>query len=203
MHIPHTHKHTLVLKSFVPSKINIWNITHNGKFKTILFFVTIYISSCIDTQASSQLQNIFFNANINVLRDWKIESLPYNYNTSNLYMYINGGADLFLTYGFISLTGTTYNHQLNKTETITVDIYDMGSRLNACGIFEKKKSKSLFSVSVGAESCAGNDYIIFYKDRFYVEIQAICKPGSLKTILAHFSLYVAEQLPVNNAPQTK
>jgi hypothetical protein len=59
------------------------------------------------------------------------------YDADNLWEYINGAAELFVSYGVRSCRTT----DLSSGElTVTVDLYDMGTRLNAYGVFEREAS---------------------------------------------------------------
>jgi hypothetical protein len=102
---------------------------------------------------------------------WRISGEPYSYNPQNLYSYIDGAADLFIAYGFIKLQGAEYVDTADTKESLTADIYDMGSKLSAFGMFNSKKDPASPSLNIGAGSFGNEQYVIFYKSRFYVEVQ--------------------------------
>ena len=58
------------------------------------------------------------------------------YTKENLYEYINGHADFFITSGFIRLTAGEYTKTGSPPEQsdAVVDIYDMGKNIHAFGI---------------------------------------------------------------------
>lgn len=104
----------------------------------------------------------------------------HSYIPDNLYNYINGAADLFLSYGFVELAGGTYRYGTDKQGTGVVDIYDMGKKLNAFGVFQSKRDPESTALNIGAGASGSEKYAFFYKDRFYVEVQAYV-PGEKGT----------------------
>jgi hypothetical protein len=106
---------------------------------------------------------------------------PYRYNPQNLYKYINGEADSFVAYGLVSLVGANYCSGSDSSDSITVDIYDMGEKLNAFGVFQSRRGRESSSLKIGAASFGTNGYLVFYKDRYYVEILSFVKDEQWKT----------------------
>ncbi len=96
---------------------------------------------------------------------WQLDGRVETYDSTTLYEKINGGAELYLSYGFQKL----YYLTIAKGEhSITVELYDQGLFQNALGIFagqkrpqhEVKRSGSLhyYSTPVGAIGRHGEFY---------------------------------------------
>ena len=130
---------------------------------------------------------------------WQL-SENHHYLPENLYNYINGAADLFVSYGFIKLVGAEYVSGPGKQENLVVDIYDMGSKLNAFGIFQSKRDPASKSLKIGAGAFGGKRYVFFYKDRFYVEIQSYLPNGKDGDIAVMMAQKVAGEIPGNCIP---
>ncbi|MCK4890483.1 MAG: hypothetical protein KAS97_11180, partial [Candidatus Aminicenantes bacterium] len=64
---------------------------------------------------------------------WKKSSTEGYYTPENLFEYINGNAELFISYGFRDLI--TFTYKKDESTEITVDIFDMGNPANAYGVF--------------------------------------------------------------------
>ncbi|MBW2259833.1 MAG: hypothetical protein JRF18_05210 [Deltaproteobacteria bacterium] len=111
---------------------------------------------------------------------WQMTDKPYHYNPEDLYKYINGEAESFLAYGFVSLKGVNYSTESESKDTITVDIYNMGEKLNAFGMFQSKRGSESSSSKIGAASYGTNGYLAFYKGRRYVEILSFVKSEQWK-----------------------
>lgn len=111
---------------------------------------------------------------------WQMTEKPYRYSPEDLYKYINGQAESFLAYGFVSLKGVNYSPKSGGEDTITVDIYDMGQELNAFGMFQSKRGSDSISSNIGTASYGAKGYLAFYKGRHYVEILSFVKDEQWK-----------------------
>ena len=89
--------------------------------------------------------------------------------TTDLYKYINGAAGAFHAYEFEVLLQRDYT--AGDIE-ITVEIYDMGTPLNAFGIYSAEASPRATFLQIGAEANGGKDVLNFLQDRYYVKFSA-------------------------------
>jgi len=87
-----------------------------------------------------------------------------------LYEQINGGADAFLAYGFQVL----HWGELSRGElVVSVGIYDMGTALDAFGIYRTENPAADGALDIGAEALLSPPYqCVLLKDRFYVKVDA-------------------------------
>jgi hypothetical protein len=119
------------------------------------------------------------NANVfaSVQEQFPIDSLPehfrsyqatdkLNYTGKELYDYINGGAELYLSYGLVCMTGCKYNG--DNLPQITVEIYEMTEPKNAYGVFTQSRDKEERDYGQGSQSFP--DFILFWKDRYFVVV---------------------------------
>jgi hypothetical protein len=95
----------------------------------------------------------------------------YRYGRDNLWEYINGAAELFLTYRFRELIVADFE---KGEEAITVSVYDMSRPIDAFGVFESEKPSAAEELKdIGAAAVLQAPYQgLFLKDRFYVKIEA-------------------------------
>lgn len=131
---------------------------------------------------------------------WQMADRLYRYGTQNLYKYINGEADFFIAYGFVSLVGANYSPGSDPSDSITVDIYDMGDKLNAFGVFQSKRGGESSSLKIGAASFSADGYLVFYKDRYYVEILSFVEGERWKTEHVIIARKVAGKIPGDISP---
>jgi len=131
---------------------------------------------------------------------WQMANKPYRYSPDNLYKYINGEADFFVAYGFVSLVGVDYSSGSENSDAITVDIYDMGEKLNAFGVFQSKRGRESSSLKIGAESFGADGYVVFYKDRYYVEILSFVEGEQQETEHVIIARKVAEKIQGDISP---
>lgn len=69
------------------------------------------------------------------LRTWSMVDGPTEYGPGDLYDYLNGGAERYLSYGFERLLHVRYEVKGDDRSGIDLDLYDMGSELGAFGIY--------------------------------------------------------------------
>ncbi len=104
------------------------------------------------------------------LRNWKLSAAPEIYNPQNLYEYIDGGAELYLSFGFRELISSTY--QSSHAAPIRVDIFDMNEPRNAFGVFAHSRETIEQDFGQGSQYFAG--LLLFWQDRYFVSI--LCSP---------------------------
>ncbi len=169
-------------------------LDHAIKLFVILW---ILIGACSAGASESSLE-VILTARLPV-PGWKPESQPYHYIPEDLYEHINGGADFFVAYGFVGLTGINYSPLSGGMDSVTVDIYDMGDTLNAFGVFQPRRDSQAPSLNIGTGSFGSDDYVAFHKDRYYVEIQAYFTGKKEKRLVKDMAARVAASLPGDDA----
>lgn len=108
---------------------------------------------------------------INLLPDnsfMKVESEKVYETDKELYDYINGGAELYLQYGFKKLAKRIYKPE--KENEIKAEIFDLKEPKNAYGVFSYSKDTNNTEIGQGGQYIGGS--LIFWQDRFYVSIFA-------------------------------
>ena len=102
---------------------------------------------------------------------WTAVDREYRYGRENLWEYINGAAELFLKYRYSELVVADFEQ---GDGALTVCVYDMGSPLDAFGIFEAEKpAKAEVLADIGSAAVLQPPYRgLLIKDRFYVKIEA-------------------------------
>jgi hypothetical protein len=104
------------------------------------------------------------------IEGWKPVSEVKAYQPENLWEYIDGAAELFLSYGFREMVCCDLSA---NDRVVTVYIYDMGTPLNAFGIYRTERPDGIERLSVGAEGTVLPPYqCLLLKGRFYVKVDA-------------------------------
>ena len=112
------------------------------------------------------------------LNGWKLQEQTV-YDDSTLYEYINGGAELYLSYGFEELLHLRYE-QSDQPEII-VDIFHMGKSQQAFGVFSHSREVIDSTYGQGSQYTAG--LLLFWKGPYYVSILASPEtPASKETV---------------------
>lgn len=104
------------------------------------------------------------------IRGWNRTKEAEIYRPDNLYEYINGGAELFISYRFRSLEAWEYRR--GGEIEIPVDIFDMGHPHNAFGVFRHGCEERDTFVGRGVESQYSGGLLTFWKGPYYVSILA-------------------------------
>jgi hypothetical protein len=101
---------------------------------------------------------------------WSRDSGVISYDPEKLWEYINGAAEVFIQFGF---------EQLKTCElsveglTVTVGIYDMGTGLNAFGMFRTELPADASLLDIGAGALVSAPYqCLLLKDRYYIKVDA-------------------------------
>lgn len=119
---------------------------------------------------------IFAIQAISLSREQSDLKLPYviktevetkHFNGKSLWGYINGGADLYLEYGFDNLTLHTFNF---NGEQIKIELYKMSCKEAAFGIFSVSHNKCNDSTLPTQFYCINNYHIQIAKGKYYISI---------------------------------
>ncbi|MCP4573681.1 MAG: hypothetical protein GY838_15085 [bacterium] len=132
--------------------------------RTILCLVLLVVAA---QSALAQLPQLHVPAPAS----WTAVDQEYRFGRDSLWEYINGAAELFLTYRFSELVVADF--ELGDA-ALTVSVYDMGGKLDAYGVYETEKPRDAeLLADAGAAAVLQPPYQgLFIKDRFYVKIEA-------------------------------
>jgi len=100
---------------------------------------------------------------------WTRTEAPRSYFPESLFEYIDGAAESYLSYDFRELLVVDLEKKGTEA-TLTVEIYDMGSPVNAFGIFGAERYPENKAVSVGELGYLEGEALNFMIGRFYVKM---------------------------------
>lgn len=98
-------------------------------------------------------------------KGWTTEEEARSFAKENLIDYMNGGAELYLSYDFRKLLVQEYSSGENS---IIVEIYEMGSSEDAFGLFSLNQEGE--SLSIGQDAIYGFGLLSFWKGHYFVRI---------------------------------
>ncbi len=133
----------------------------------------------------------FFSVLPAELGGWKKAEPPEQYDKTNLFDYIDGGAELYISYNFQNLLAVKYKG--GDDEEIAVDIFDMGNPFDAFGVFSHGREREDGLVGQGSEY--GGGLLTFWKDRYYVSIMAYPETASKRELVLELGGRLAEAMP--------
>lgn len=126
---------------------------------------------------------------------WKAAPGDHLYQGRQLFDYIDGGGELYISYGFRSLVSRKYAR--SGRPDITLDLFDMGSSRNAFGVFSHTREKIEKDAGQGSEYSDG--LMIFWKDRYYVSIMSQKETPEVKKSIFELAGKIARSIP-NEGP---
>ena len=126
---------------------------------------------------------------------WSLIEGPHPYTRKTLFEHVNGQAELYLKYGYQGSVFAAYQHTEKRERQIEIDIYDMGSVLQAFGIFSRSRTEDPPG-GIGLDSCADDRSLLFYKGRYYVMLSANePDPFTMKTLALSVSTGISDPSP--------
>jgi hypothetical protein len=115
------------------------------------------------------------------------------FDRETLYDYIDGGAELYLSYGFEKLISTSY---IREGDTdIVVDVFDMKTSYNAYGVFTH--SREVVESEFGQGSQYTEGLLLFWKGRYYVSILASPETKASKETAFELARIIENRIPTD------
>ena len=124
------------------------------------------------------------------LSGWSQSGKDKAYGSKTLYEYIDGGAELYLSYGFQSMINRIYTAE-NQPD-ILVDLFDMGHSYNAYGVFSHAREKEDEQFGQGSQVVPG--LIVFWKDRYFISILATPETPQSKEAMFRIASTIDENI---------
>ncbi len=87
----------------------------------------------------------------------------------NLFEYINGAAEIYLSYDFHELMVAQYQNEQSPA-SVSVEIYDMGSPVNSFGIYSAERYPENNFIPLGVQGYLEEGALNFLVGRYYVKL---------------------------------
>ncbi|MBN2206601.1 MAG: hypothetical protein JW742_04285 [Candidatus Aminicenantes bacterium] len=125
------------------------------------------------------------------LPGWHAAEAPRAYRPENLFEYINGAAEAYLSYDFKALAVGDYAAD-DSPAALTVEVYDMGIPLNAFGIYGAERYADSRFLEVGTQGYAEEGVLNFLHGRYYVKLLCFdCGGDGTDTLLGFARAVIA------------
>lgn len=126
-------------------------------------------------------------------RGWRKIGRDATYDRRNLFDYIDGGAELYLTYDFRRVFVRRYAREGDAESEIVLDVYEMGSAEEAYGLFSAEREDE--PVGIGRDSEYGGGLLRFWKGRYFVSLVAIGDADEAEAAMKELARGVAGAIP--------
>ena len=103
---------------------------------------------------------------------WQIADGPTEYDSEGLFEYLNGGAPLYLDFGFQAMVHVRYQLGDDPLASVTLDVYDMGSDLGAFGLYRSGRDPEAEVRPWGAEGYRSGTVVATWKGSVSIQAQA-------------------------------
>lgn len=123
----------------------------------------------LEIKPSPPLQNLeAFLPQKNELKNWKGEKAPRLYKGEDLFLYIDGGAEIYHEYGFKQVLVQDYTSADGKS--LTLEIFELANSECAFGVFTFKSSGKGRTIAVGQDGQLEDYYLNFWKGNILVTL---------------------------------
>jgi hypothetical protein len=119
---------------------------------------------------------------------WNVKDSVEIFTGENLFAYIDGGADIYLEYGFVEVASCRY---MNAAQAeIHAEVYRMTNDSAAFGVFTISTSVKGNPVECGTKAFIYDYYLDFWKGRYFVRCTSSRKETSVMDTLRLFAAFI-------------
>jgi hypothetical protein len=123
---------------------------------------------------------------------WKQSEEIQTFSPKTLFEYINGAADLYLSYEFQELKVVEYLDK--KKASVIVEVYRHKTPTHAFGIYSQERLSNANFLDIGAQGYSEKDILNFVSGDCYVKMNSFKTGSEDQEILLNFAKKVAENL---------
>jgi hypothetical protein len=134
------------------------------------------------------------------LPGWRIAEGPVSYDSVTLYEYLDGGAPLYLDFGFEGLDHVRYQLGDDNLSSVTLDVYDMGTELGAFGLFRSGRPLDAEVREWGAEGYRSDNIAAAWKGTISIRAEADDARPELISAMEQLVAAVANEVDGGTSP---
>jgi hypothetical protein len=123
---------------------------------------------------------------------WKQSGEIQTFSPKTLFEYINGDADLYLTYDLQELKSAEYVNE--KKASVIVDVYRHKTPTYAFGIYSQERLSNANIIDIGAQGYIEKNVLNFVSGPYYVKLNSYNTGAEDEEILLNFAKKVSENL---------
>jgi hypothetical protein len=130
------------------------------------------------------------------LAGWQRTADPDYFDQQTIFDYIDGAAETHTRFGFARMSRGVYSL---GDEKATIEVFDMGSSPDACGLY-LALSRGSDKAYIGQASGTKGRLIRFWQGAYYCEVKAIARTGGLTQTVTALAAELALTLGPGGAP---
>jgi hypothetical protein len=162
------------------------------KIFVISLFVFFTFGFGVSQCKAQELKELLFSPN--QWEEFRITGSPEYYHPDDLWVYLNGAAPAYVDYGLEEMAAFRVT-PLNGSVEIETNIFDMGSNLNAFGIFSAERPPDSRSAAYGVDSYRSDSTLFFWQNRYYVKLVAYDPNHQTSESLSLLARMLSDALP--------
>lgn len=157
--------------------------------RKIIFFIVFLpiFSESLTAQINLPESNFF--------PGWEKSGKNRHFSRSNLFDYINGGAEIFHEFGFIDLVVQSYKNGDNE---LIVELYQMELPESALGIYLARKGKENPSKKIFSRNTVNPYQVSVLKGNYFIQINSFSGDKNLLPIIVNMVNKLIQQIRVSN-----
>ncbi|MFW6140653.1 MAG: DUF6599 family protein [Acidobacteriota bacterium] len=152
----------------------------------VLFFGILW--SPINSESGRDVKSL-----LPELETWTVVESPQIYRPDNLFEYINGAAESYISYEFKELVVAEYKKD-DHCEVV-LEIYDMGDKNNSFGIYSSERYPDSHFISLGTQGYLEQGTLNFLVDKYYVKLMSFECGDKSEEYLKKFAEKISEKVP--------
>jgi hypothetical protein len=131
------------------------------------------------------------------LPGWEASYEAMAYAGEDLFFLINGGADLYMEYGFVDVAAVELKHP--EKGSVYIELYRMDSDSAAFGIFTLRKGNLSVEINPAPWVVYGEDFLHVWQGKYYVSVSGgrLQKEARLQVFVSLIG-HLAEKVPAEN-----
>jgi hypothetical protein len=172
-----------------------FNLKRNLSAIPILCFFLLSLITTLPVAAEDQEKRVLPASAFSP--GWALEGPIKKYTGEDLFEYINGEAELYVQFGFKILTAGLYLKDGNEKLGITADVYEMGSDLEAFGIYANYRKPQAEPIKAGTEGFVGPSQLMFYQGRYFVQLNASGSASQDQAVFQTLAGLISRNLPAS------
>jgi len=126
------------------------------------------------------------------IQGWAQAGSPQTAEGQDLFSLIDGGAELFLRFGFERAVAQEYAG--GKGGAMRLEIYRMQDQAGARAVYAQKIGQDAAPLRIGVAGVQGDYYLIFWQDRYFVTITALDQESATTKALLPLGRAVEKRL---------
>lgn len=163
----------------------------NSPTRLLISVIVLFIVYQVPAQEKPDLDMLLPSGE--VLGDFALSAEVERYTEDELFFLINGGADLFLEYGFNSVIKADY---AADDHVLIVEIYEMKDPPAAFGMYSMMQMKDEEPDSIGYAGQILNDHALFAKGKYLVKLNTNLSDTRAEEVMKAVSNDIASKIIV-------